>query len=90
MDVPISLGVMLASRMSLYETINGGDHAYFDASVMLLFFLLTGRYLDHLMRARARSAIAQLARAVGRRRHGASATTARAAIVAGTRSRSPA
>ena len=26
--------------MSLFETINGRDHAYFDASVMLLFFLL--------------------------------------------------
>jgi P-type Cu2+ transporter len=60
MDVPISLGVLLASAMSLFETINGRDHAYFDASVMLLFFLLTGRYLDQLMRVKARSAIAQL------------------------------
>ncbi len=60
MDVPISLGVLLASFMSLFETINGEVHAYFDASVTLLFFLLAGRYLDHLMRARARSAIAQL------------------------------
>ncbi len=60
MDVPISLGVLLASFMSLFETINGQAHAYFDASVTLLFFLLAGRYLDHLMRARARSAIAQL------------------------------
>jgi P-type Cu2+ transporter len=60
MDVPISLGVLLASFMSLFETINRSPHAYFDASVTLLFFLLTGRYLDHLMRARARSAVAQL------------------------------
>lgn len=60
MDVPISLGVMLAALMSLHETINGEAHAYFDAAVTLLFFLLAGRYLDHLMRARARSAIAQL------------------------------
>ncbi|WP_395685000.1 heavy metal translocating P-type ATPase [Aestuariivirga sp.] len=60
MDVPISLGVLLAALMSLHETINGEAHAYFDAAVTLLFFLLAGRYLDHLMRARARSAIAQL------------------------------
>jgi P-type Cu2+ transporter len=60
MDVPISLGVLLASLMSLFQTINSEEHAYFDASVTLLFFLLAGRYLDHLMRARARSAIAQL------------------------------
>jgi Cu2+-exporting ATPase len=60
MDVPISLGVLLASCMSLYETINGQEHAFFDAAVTLLFFLLVGRYLDHLMRARARDAISHL------------------------------
>ncbi len=60
MDVPISLAVCLAALMSLFETFNHGEVAYFDASVTLLFFLLTGRYLDHLMRARARSAVSQL------------------------------
>ncbi len=60
MDVPISLGVVLASAMIMFETINQAEHVYFDAAVTLLFFLLAGRYLDHLMRARARSAVAQL------------------------------
>ncbi len=60
MDVPISLAVILASAMSLYETINRGENAYFDAAVMLLFFLLAGRYLDHMMREKARSAVSQL------------------------------
>ncbi len=60
MDVPISLAVILAGAMSLYETIGHGDVAYFDAAVMLLFFLLVGRYLDHRTRARARDAVSQL------------------------------
>ena len=40
MDVPISIGVILAASLSLYETITHGPHAYFDGAVMLLFFLL--------------------------------------------------
>ncbi len=61
MDVPISLAIILASSISLYETFNSGDHAYFDAAVMLVFFLLAGRYLDHRTRAVARSAAEELA-----------------------------
>lgn len=62
MDVPISIGVVLATVLSLHETIVSGEHAYFDASATLLFFLLAGRTLDHLMRERARDAIANLAK----------------------------
>ncbi|MFQ5567950.1 MAG: heavy metal translocating P-type ATPase, partial [Paracoccaceae bacterium] len=53
-------------------TIQGGEHAYFDAAISLIFFLLIGRYLDHRSRASARSAAAEL-----------TAMSARAATVIG-------
>ena len=62
MDVPISLAITLATGMSLFEAVTGGEEAYFEASTMLLFFLLIGRYLDQRMRERARSAVVQLSR----------------------------
>jgi Cu2+-exporting ATPase len=64
MDVPISLGVILAFAMSLYDTVNGQGAVYFDASVMLLFFLLIGRLLDHVMREKAQNAITGLAKLI--------------------------
>ncbi|WP_332653952.1 heavy metal translocating P-type ATPase [Brevundimonas sp.] len=60
MDVPISLGVILTLAISFSETILHGRDAYFDAAVSLLFLLLIGRWLDHVLRARARSAAGDL------------------------------
>ncbi len=66
MDVPISIGVILATCLSLYETITGGGDAYFDSAVMLLFFLLAGRVLDAVMRDRTRAGIGALLGRMGK------------------------
>lgn len=61
MDVPISIGVILALGMSVVETVNHAEHTYFDAAIMLLTFLLVGRYLDQSMRRRTRAVAGNLA-----------------------------
>ena len=50
-----------ALGMSLVETIGHARHAYFDSAVMLLFFLLCGRYLDRAMRRKTRAVAGNLA-----------------------------
>lgn len=61
MDVPISIGVTLALVLSVVETLGHAEHAYFDAAIMLLTFLLFGRYLDQNMRRRTRAVAGNLA-----------------------------
>lgn len=54
MDVPISLALTLAFGMSVFETLRSSEHVYFDSAVMLMFFLLIGRWLDARARGKAR------------------------------------
>jgi Cu2+-exporting ATPase len=61
MDVPITLGVVLALGMSVVETANHAKDAYYDSAIMLLFFLLVGRTLDHAMRRKTRAVAGNLA-----------------------------
>jgi P-type Cu2+ transporter len=66
MDVPISLAILLAFSSSVYETFHNGEHAYFDACAMLLFFLLIGRFLNARLARRAHAAAHDLAALRGR------------------------
>ena len=63
MDVPIALAIGIIYFASLYQAIQGGGEVYFDSISMLIFFLLSGRFIE--MRARHRAidhteALAQL------------------------------
>jgi Cu2+-exporting ATPase len=53
MDVPISIAIFLASIVSLVQTFRGAQNVYFDSAIMLVFFLLIGRYLDFKARKKA-------------------------------------
>ncbi|MFT6076964.1 MAG: Cu2+-exporting ATPase [Rickettsiales bacterium] len=53
MDVPIAVAIVLVSILSVFEAIFKGEHAYFDSVIMLIFFLLVGRYLDFSARKKA-------------------------------------
>ncbi|SNR32562.1 heavy metal translocating P-type ATPase [Puniceibacterium sediminis] len=62
MDVPIALAIGLSAVVSLAGALGLSDRAsWFDAALALTFFLLVGRYLDHLGRHAAKSAAADLA-----------------------------
>ncbi|MGO9022988.1 MAG: heavy metal translocating P-type ATPase [Beijerinckiaceae bacterium] len=61
MDVPIAIGILLALAMSVVETARHAEHAYFDSAIMLIFFLLIGRYFDSAMRRKTHSFAANLA-----------------------------
>jgi len=69
MDVPISIGVTLALGISVFETAMSREHAYFDSAIMLLFFLLAGRYLDHEARRRTRAVAGNIAALRGEMAH---------------------
>lgn len=59
-DVPISLGLILTTAISVQEMLRGGPDVYFDSATALCFVLLVGRVLEHRLRGRAREALSRL------------------------------
>jgi len=53
MDVPVSLGLVIAFAGSVWATLTGQGEVYYDSVAMFVFFLLTGRYFELAGRKRA-------------------------------------
>ena len=70
MDVPVSLGIVIAFVASVWHALTGHGEVYFDSVTMFVFFLSLGRYVEMVARHRAGSvadALARLAPVTARR-----------------------
>ncbi len=63
MDVLIAGSTLLAYFASLFETLRGGPHVWYDAAVMFVFLLLAARMLEQRARSVASAQVDALARA---------------------------
>ncbi|MGL4834520.1 MAG: heavy metal translocating P-type ATPase, partial [Shewanella sp.] len=63
MDTLAASSILLAYFASLYQTLVGGQHIWFDAAAMFVFFLLSARVLERFARNKARAQVDLLARA---------------------------
>jgi Cu2+-exporting ATPase len=62
MDVPVSIGIILAFVASVWHALTGRGEVYFDSVTMFVFFLGLGRYIEMVARHRAGSVADALAR----------------------------
>ncbi|MDQ6974685.1 MAG: heavy metal translocating P-type ATPase, partial [Mariprofundaceae bacterium] len=60
MDLPVSIGAIVTYSYSLWQTIDTGEHVYFDTVVTFLFVILIGRYFEALARRNAASSSLRL------------------------------
>jgi Cu2+-exporting ATPase len=60
MDVPVSLGVLGAFGASVWATVSGQGHVYYESVAMFVFFLLTARYFELVGRRRSTQALDRL------------------------------
>ena len=60
MDLPIAIGASITYLYSLYVTVSGSGHVYWDTVVNFLFVILVGRYLEAISKRRAVSATQRL------------------------------
>ncbi|MGA8260591.1 MAG: heavy metal translocating P-type ATPase [Arenicellales bacterium] len=64
MDVPVTLGLVIAFAGSARATWTGAGSVYYDSIVMFVFFLLCARYLENRARHRSVAAVEALNQAL--------------------------
>ena len=64
MDVPVSLGILVAFSGSLHASWTGHGEVYFDSVVMFIFFLLVSRYFELMARKRGAETAEHLGRSL--------------------------
>jgi copper-transporting P-type ATPase V len=60
MDTLIAMGTMAAFSFSVYQLLTGGMELYFEAAVVIMFFITLGRYLEARAKSRAGKALRAL------------------------------
>ena len=63
MDTLIATSILLAWSASVFETVRGGPHVWFDAATMFVFLLLGARMLEQRARSIASAQVDAMARA---------------------------
>lgn len=62
MDLPVAVGLTAGMLASVYALFDANREVYFDSIACLVFFLLTGRWLQMRQQRRAGEAVAELVR----------------------------
>jgi P-type Cu2+ transporter len=60
MDTPITVAILVTFAASVFETLRGTHHVYFDAVTALIFFLLIGRVIELVLKRRSGDAAENL------------------------------
>ncbi|MDX1950393.1 MAG: heavy metal translocating P-type ATPase metal-binding domain-containing protein, partial [Rickettsiales bacterium] len=60
MDVPIASSILVILLLSFYQAIIGDENFYLDSAIMLIFSLLTGRYLELQARYKAKASALEM------------------------------
>ncbi len=60
MDTLIAMGTLSAFTFSTYQLVTGGMELYFEAAVVIMFFITLGRYLEARAKGRAGKALRAL------------------------------